>query len=491
MKTKVLDKMYSKKDIYEELKISSYTLNLKLEKLEKFYNIDFKQFHNFNGEEKNNQYTFNGISKELLIVLLKNIDNLPLNQSNNKNSFNTNDINGDEYIKFIRGIMKDIDKINILPLKIDIISKDIFQNTLQWLQTGDAFEQKLQEIYSHMNQFSVEKKIELQKQIFKVIDETIYNFHLQEYVEQRKTVDSEIPINKKAYKKVQEIDYDLYEKSLIPIDSPLENSQPFETTEYKSIDLLIAEMLIKSKFVDNPALEIEDKEGAQNKNRDFKRNSIKALAKMTDYKLMQAGKTYDHDEFLRKYLLMMSSHLVSRKKNLKTLSYVHKIHTAEKKSSILKKINIMKFYRRRANQNMKLTEQILKTKYELEKLHSFLISINMNFSESILIPKEYFMYMIEDLNLFLKKIDGYIDPDTVSKYYPNIQMKITNKPNAFTKRYVKIQREIFEELSEHIPSSDTNNIFHINIITNSYKKELKKFRKCNSQSKKIIKKTKK
>ncbi|PKE50751.1 DUF6038 family protein [Macrococcoides caseolyticum] len=486
MKTKVLDKMYSKKDIYEELKISSYALNLKLEKLEKFYNIDFKHFHNFNGEEKNNQYTFNGISKELLIVLLKNIDNLPLNQSNNKKSFNTNDINGAEYIKFIRGIMKDIDKIDILPLKIDIISKDIFQNTLQWLQTGDAFEQKLQEIYSHMNQFSVEKKIELQKQIFKAIDETIYNFHLQEYVEQRKTVDSEIPINKKAYKKVQEIDYDLYEKSLIPIDSPIESSQLFETTEYKSIDLLIVKMLINSKFVDNPALEIEKKYGAQNKNRELKRTSINALAKMTDNKLMHAGKTYDYDEFLREYLLRMSSHLVSRKEKLKSFSYVNKIYAAEKKSSILKKIKIMKFYRRRANQNVALTEQILKTKYELEKLHSFLIYNKMNFSKSILIPKEYFMYMIEDINLILKKIDGYIDPEIVSKYYPNIQMKITNRPIVFTKRYLKIQRKIIEELSKNIPSNNRNRIFHINIITNSYKKELENFRTSNSQSNKEL-----
>lgn len=43
-----------------------------------------KIFHNYKGQDKNNQYTFNGVAKELIKVLLKSVDYYPVD-INSKN----------------------------------------------------------------------------------------------------------------------------------------------------------------------------------------------------------------------------------------------------------------------------------------------------------------------------------------------------------------------------------------------------------------------
>jgi|GEM_PF-1874409 len=479
----IMSKMYSKRDICEELGISSYKLNTYLEKIEQIYNIEFKQFHNFNGQEKNNQYTFNGISKELLILLLKNIDNYPANINNTKSTFNINDIDGKKYIEYIRGLMNDIDQIKNIHLKLDIISKDIFHDTIFWLKTGDDFEEKLQEIHSHINLFPLEKRYELKKQIFNAIDETIFNFHNQEYIRNHKTVDAEIAINKSNFNKYDfELNYELYQKSLIPQNSLLEKSSPFETSEFKSIDILIVDMLHKSKFVDNPTFQIEDTLGAQNKNNELKRNSLETISKIEDFYLMLKGKTNDLDELARKHVIKMNHRLMDRRKKIAPLYYKNIVNDINGKSSILKKINTMRYYKKRANKNKQLTTQILKTKFELEVLLTNLIFNKIYFDKTTLVQKEYFMYMVEDLNLLIRKLDGYIDSSVASKYFPDIQMKVFDITNQSTKKYTKIQREILNQISNNKSSNPLDRKFYIYTLTDSYKKELRKFRKLSKKN---------
>ncbi|WP_414055564.1 DUF6038 family protein [Macrococcus equi] len=479
----IMSKMYSKRDICKELGISSYKLNTYLKQIEQIYNIDFKQFHNFNGLEKNNQYTFNGISMELLIILLKNIENHPASINGNKSTFNANDINGKKYTEFIRGIMNDIDQIKNIHLKVNINSKDIYHDTIFWLTSGNDFEKKLQEIHCHINHFPLEKKYELKKQIFNAIDETIFNFHNQEYIRNHKTVDPEIAINKSNFNKYDfELNYELYQKTLIPENSLLEKESPFETSEFKSIDILIVDMLLKSKFVDNPTFQIENTLGAQNKNNEFKRYSLETISKIDDFYLMLQGKTHDHDELVREHIIKMNHCLIDRTKKIIPLYYKNTVNDINGKSSILKKINTMRYYKKRANKNKQLTTQILKTKFELEVLLTNLIFNKIYFDKTTLVPKEYFMYMVEDLNLLIRKLDGYVDSSVASKYFPDIQMKVFDITNQSTKKYTKIQREILNQISNNISSNPLDRKFYIHTLTDNYKKELRKFRKLSEKN---------
>ena len=55
-----------------------------METIAKLFKIDMKIFHNYKGQDKNNQYTFNGVAKELIKVLLKSVDYYPVD-INSKN----------------------------------------------------------------------------------------------------------------------------------------------------------------------------------------------------------------------------------------------------------------------------------------------------------------------------------------------------------------------------------------------------------------------
>lgn len=57
MADKVIDKLYSKEDIRLELGLTSHIFNKRMDTVIKLFKIDMKKFHNFKGQEKNNQYT--------------------------------------------------------------------------------------------------------------------------------------------------------------------------------------------------------------------------------------------------------------------------------------------------------------------------------------------------------------------------------------------------------------------------------------------------
>lgn len=90
----IVKKLYSKEDIRIELGLTPHSFNKKINMISMIFKIDMKTFHNFNGQNKNNQYTFNGVSKELIKVLLKSIDYYPI------------DINSKDFKKM--GLLKEI-----------------------------------------------------------------------------------------------------------------------------------------------------------------------------------------------------------------------------------------------------------------------------------------------------------------------------------------------------------------------------------------------
>ncbi|HDA5369321.1 TPA: hypothetical protein O5I82_002809, partial [Staphylococcus aureus] len=74
----IVKKLYSKEDIRIELELTPHKFKKRMETITKLFKIDMKIFHNYKGQDKNNQYTFNGVAKELIKVLLKSIDYYPV-----------------------------------------------------------------------------------------------------------------------------------------------------------------------------------------------------------------------------------------------------------------------------------------------------------------------------------------------------------------------------------------------------------------------------
>ena len=58
--------------------------------------------------------------------------------------------------------------------------KDVYQNTKAWLSVGESINKKEQELYQYMSTLSLHKRIELQNEVLKSIDETIFQFMAKE-----------------------------------------------------------------------------------------------------------------------------------------------------------------------------------------------------------------------------------------------------------------------------------------------------------------------
>ena len=78
MEDRVIDKVYSKEDIRSALNLTTHAFNKRMNTITKLFKIDMEKFHDFKGEWKYNQYTFNGVAKELLVVLLKSVEYYPI-----------------------------------------------------------------------------------------------------------------------------------------------------------------------------------------------------------------------------------------------------------------------------------------------------------------------------------------------------------------------------------------------------------------------------
>ncbi|MCG7797081.1 DUF6038 family protein [Staphylococcus epidermidis] len=108
--------------------------------------------HDFKGESKNNQYTFNGVGKELLVVLLKSVEYYPIDINSKK--FKTQpkkdiieEISSTDYTLYISKLIEAINEIKYKRLTAHIKMSDVFQKTKSWFDIGNTFRKKEQEIY--------------------------------------------------------------------------------------------------------------------------------------------------------------------------------------------------------------------------------------------------------------------------------------------------------------------------------------------------------
>lgn len=442
----IVKKLYSKEDIRIELELTPHKFKKRMETITKLFKIDMKIFHNYKGQDKNNQYTFNGVAKELIKVLLKSIDYYPVDI--NSKAFKQNgkskkemieNINASSYMEYTYQLMKSINEIKYKRLIADIHMKDVYQNTKAWLSIGESINKKEQELYQYMTSLPLHKRIELQNEVLKSIDETVFQFMAKEQrnnqiVENKEVEEYTIAIKEgKNPKNDYELNHFLYKKNQLPLDSLIKDVWDYDETEHSELDWLIADMLKRSQRADSNFIESLDKKNKLRKN--IHKKSIKSVSKLIDHELVKNNRKWDIAEFYNKQQFWNNSKLSQKNKNIKILYYKDKTLNLFKKSYIVNKIKIIEDNIERANKQPSYLDFFLQSKFDLENLESELMKYSMNPNYIEKINRDYIRYAIEDVHNAIIKIDRYISKDVVRLNYSNIQMvvrnEITEKGNYF------------------------------------------------------------
>lgn len=434
----IVKKLYSKEDIRLELGLTPHKFNKKMETIAKLFKIDMKIFHNYKGQDKNNQYTFNGVAKELIKVLLKSIDYYPVDI--NSKAFKQNgkskkemieNINSSSYMEYTYQLMKSINEIKYKRLIADIHTKDVYQNTKAWLSIGESINKKEQELYQYMTPLPIHKRVELQNEVLKSIDETIFQFLAKEHRNNQIEENNELEAYTKAIKEGRnpkndyELNHLLYKKNQLPLDSLIKDIWDYEETEYTELDWLIADMLKRSQRADSNFIESLEKKNKLRKN--IHKDSIKSISKLIDHELVKNNRKWDVAEFYKNQQFWNNSTLRRSSQNFGTLYYKkNRLHTMNQ-SNIIKKIKIIEANIESANKQPSYLDFFLQAKFDLERLESELMKYSINPKYFNKINSDYVRYAIEDVHNAIIKIDRYISNDKVKLNYSNAQMVVRNE----------------------------------------------------------------
>lgn len=433
----IVKKLYSKEDIRLELDLTTHSFNKKINMISTIFKIDMKTFHNFNGQNKNNQYTFNGVSKELIKVLLKSIDYYPIDinskdfKKNGPSKRNIIDnIDQSLYIDYISQLMKSINEIEYNRLKAYIQTKDAYQNTMSWLTMGEAFRKKEFELNQFMEDLPIYKRIELQNEVLHSIDETIFRFLSKERRENLIHKNDELEnyknsiIQGKQVNRDYELNYLLYKQTQIPLGSLLETEWDYDETDYDEVDLLIADILKKSQKPNSMFIESLD---SKNKVRnDIHSKAIQNISKLIDYDLISNNKKADIVEFYSKNLFWNKCKL-NRNNKHKVLYYTKDRLHFERKSIFTKKLKTIEFNLKAANAHQEYLEAILQAKDYLVYLQTVLSKYDLDINYVGKIDSEYIRYAIEDVHKAILTLDRYISGDAVKSQYPNVNRVVRNE----------------------------------------------------------------
>ena len=434
----IVKKLYSKEDIRLELGLTPHKFNKKMETIAKLFKIDMKIFHNYKGQDKNNQYTFNGVAKELIKVLLKSIDYYPVDI--NSKAFKQNgkskkemieNINSSSYMKYIYQLMKSINEIQYKRLIADIHMKDVYQNTKAWLNIGESINKKEQELYQYMTTLPLHKRVELQNEVLKSIDETIFQFLAKEHRNNQIEENNELEAYTKAIKEGRnpkndyELNHLLYKKNQLPLDSLIKDIWDYEETEYTELDWLIADMLKRSQRADSNFIESLEKKNKLRKN--IHKDYIKSLSKLIDHELVKNNRKWDVAEFYKNQQFWNNSTLRRSSQNFGILYYKKNMLHTMNQSNIIKKIKIIEANIESANKQPSYLDFFLQAKFDLERLESELMKYSINPKYFNKINSDYVRYAIEDVHNAIIKIDRYISTDEVKLNYSNVQMVVRNE----------------------------------------------------------------
>ena len=146
-----------------------------------------------------------------------------------------------------------IKEIKYKRLTAHIKVSDVFQKTKAWFDIGNTFRKKEQEIYQFMETLPLNKRVNLQNEILKSIDEAIFKFIMKEEKNQQIEKQNEVENYKKAIisgknpKNDYELNYLIYKTSLLPINTVIKDEWDFERTEHEELDWFIADLLNHSQ----------------------------------------------------------------------------------------------------------------------------------------------------------------------------------------------------------------------------------------------------
>lgn len=459
MADKVIDKLYSKEDIRLELGLTSHIFNKRMDTVIKLFKIDMKKFHNFKGQEKNNQYTFNGVAKELLVVLLKGVAYYPIDINSKKFKTQTKKeiiegIESTDYTLYITKILEAIDEIKYKRLIAYIKISDVFQKTQAWFNISNTFREKEQEIYHFMETLPLNKRVDLQNEILKSIDETMFKFMAKEeknrQIKRQKLLEKykKAIISGKNPKNDYELNYQIYKESLFPLDTVMKDMWDFEKTEYEELDWFIADMLNHSQRASGKYTETIDKNN-QLKN-SIRKKAGKNLGRIMDHQLVKSGKKWDIIESYEKHKNWMNSRLIEKNKCPSVLYYSKSNTSLKYQLDIVKKIKIIEAHLKKANKLPDYVPLLLQAKFDLEKLHSELIKYRIDLNYIDKLDKKYADYIIEDIQFTISIIDQYLSKDVVRKTYPKLQMVIRNDIKDHGKLFINKMKEVKRKTSNDI-----------------------------------------
>ncbi|KKI63086.1 DUF6038 family protein [Staphylococcus cohnii] len=434
----IVRKLYSKEDIRIELELTPHKFNKKMDTISNLFKIDMKNFHNYKGQDINNQYTFNGVAKELIKVLLKSIDYYPvdINSKNFKQNGKSKkemieNINASSYMEYTYQLMKSINEIKYKRLIADIHMKDVYQNTKAWLSIGESINKKEQELYQYMKPLPLHKRIELQNEVLKSIDETIFQFMAKEHRNNQIEENDELGAYIKGIKEDKdtkndyELNHLLYKKNQLPIDTLIKDMWDYDETEHIELDWLIVDMLKRSQRADIYFKESLDKKNKLRKN--IHKDSIKNISKLIDHELLKSNHRWDILSFYKSYQFWNNIKLNRDIQKYNVLYYKNNNLSIENQSAIIKKIKTIEANLENANKQSSYLDHFLQAKFDLEKLESELMKYNLNPKYIDKINDDFIRYAIEDVHNAIIKIDRYISTDEVNLNYSNIQMVVRNE----------------------------------------------------------------
>lgn len=434
----IVKTLYSKEDIRTELGFTSYKFNKNMNMIIKLFKIDMKKFHDYKGQDRNNQYTFNGVAKELIKVLLKSVDYYPVDitskgfKQNGKTKKEIIDnIDTSSYMMYIHQLMKSINEIQYKRLVSHIHMKDVYQNIKAWLSVGESINKKEQELYQYMSTLSLHKRIELQNEVLKSIDETIFQFMAKEQRMNQIEEKNELETYTKAIKEDRnpkndyELNHLLYEESQLPIDSLIKDIWDYDETEHIKLDWLIADMLKRSQRADGKFKESLDKKNKFRKN--IHKESIKNISKLIDHELIKTNRKWDILSFYKRYQFWSNVKLNRDIPKYNVLYYKNNTLTIENQSNIIKKIKTIEANLEDANKQPNYLNYFLQAKFDLENLESELMKYSINPTYINKINDDFIRYAIEDVHNAIIKIDRYISTDAVQLNYSNAQMVVRNE----------------------------------------------------------------
>ncbi len=309
--------------------------------------------------------------------------------------------------------------------------KDVYQNTKAWLSIGESINKKEQELYQYMKPLPLHKRIELQNEVLKSIDETIFQFMAKEHRNNQIEENDELGAYIKGIKEDKdtkndyELNHLLYKKNQLPIDTLIKDMWDYDETEHIELDWLIVDMLKRSQRADIYFKESLDKKNKLRKN--IHKDSIKNISKLIDHELLKSNHRWDILSFYKSYQFWNNIKLNRDIQKYNVLYYKNNNLSIENQSAIIKKIKTIEANLENANKQSSYLDHFLQAKFDLEKLESELMKYNLNPKYIDKINDDFIRYAIEDVHNAIIKIDRYISTDEVNLNYSNIQMVVRNE----------------------------------------------------------------